>query len=153
MTNDFNLRLIRDKIYEVRSAIMYNLSNEVVRLPNNIVNVVKVDDEGQLWLMCDKPAYQPEQYSELFPARLQFYRKGKLFHLEISGSAELASVFHDDNEVLANRMLIKMKMKNITYTETHKKTTIDAVQWISKITRFLNSHLSIPRHTRPLPGH
>ena len=153
MTNDFNLRLIRAKIYEMHSAIMYNLSDEVVRLPNNIVRVVKVDDEGQLWFMCDKPAYRLEQYSELFPVRLQFYRKGKLFHIEISGPAELACDFRNDNEIVANRLLIKMKMKTITYTETHKKTAIDAIQWINKVTRFLSSHLAIPRHTKPVHGH
>ena len=153
MTKDFNLRLIRDRIYEMHSAIMYNLSDEVLRLPNNIVNVVKVDDEGQLWFVCDKPAYQPRQYSELFPVRLQFYRKGKLFHLEVSGPAAFANIFRYENEVLADRVLIKMKMKNITYTETPQKTTTDAWHWIHKFTGFLSSHLAIPRHPKPLSGH
>jgi len=91
MNIDSNLHFIKDKIYEMHSAIMYNFSDEVIRLPNGIANVVKVDDEGQLWFICDQPAYQSEQYSGLFPVRLQFYRKGKLFHLEVSGPAEIVN--------------------------------------------------------------
>src|SRR5688572_9067516 len=153
MNNDFNLRLIKDKIYEMRTAIMYNLSDEVIRLPNSIINVAKVDDEGHIWFMCDRPSYHPEQYSALFPVRLQFYRKGKLFHLEISGSAEIANHFRYESEALADRWLIKTKMKNITYTETRERARVDTILWANKVYRFLTAHLSIPRHTKPLAGH
>ena len=118
---------------------MYNCSDDVIRLPNTIVNVAKVDDEGELWFTCDKPAYQPEQYCGIFPVRLQFYRKGKLFRLEISGPAEIVDDLRDENEVLANRLLIKMKMKNISYSETQEKTRVDARQWINKAYRYLSS--------------
>jgi len=153
MNIDSNLHFIKDKIYEMHSAIMYNFSDEVIRLPNGIANVVKVDDEGQLWFICDQPAYQSEQYSGLFPVRLQFYRKGKLFHLEVSGPAEIVNDLRDENEVLANRLLIKMKMKNISYTETPEKAGKDPRQWINKIYRFLSSHLVMHHPTKPLPGH
>ena len=153
MSSDFNLRLIRDKIYEMRSAIMYNLSDEVIRLPNCIINVVKVDDEGQLWFMYDKPLYRAEQYPGLFPARLQFYRKGISYHLEISGPAEIANQFQHDSEPVGNRWLIKMKMKNITYTEAREKASVDLMHWVHRSYRYLAAHLSMPRHAKPLPGH
>jgi len=136
----------------VHSAIMYNLSNDVVRLPNNIVNVVEVDDEGQLWFLCDRPLYQPDQYSVLFPVRLQFYRKGRPFHIEVSGPAELANNLRNEDEILANRCLIKMKMKNITYTETHERASTSPMPWVNKVYRFLSSQLSIPGHAKPLTG-
>jgi hypothetical protein len=84
--------------------------------------------------------------------RLQFYRKGRPFHIEVSGSAELANNFRNEDEILANRWLIKMKMKNITYTETRERVSINAMPWINKVYRFLSSHLSIPNHAKPLPG-
>ncbi len=150
MNHDFNLRLIREKIYETHSAIMYNLSNDIVRLPNNIVNVVEVDDDGQLWFLCDKPSYHPDQYPEVFPVRLHFYRKGKPFHIEVSGPAEIANSFRNEEEILANRWFIKMKMKNITYTEAQEKANINVMPWINKAYRFLASHLSFPNHAKPL---
>ena len=153
MNIDSNLQFIKDKIYEMHSAIMYNFSDEVIRLPNSIVNVAKVADDGELWFTCDKPGYHPEQYSGLFPVRLQFYRKGKLFHLEISGPAEIVNDLRDENEVLANRLLIKMKMKNISYTETQKEIRTDVRHWINKAYRYLSAHLAIPDQTKPLPGH
>ncbi len=151
MNSDTNLHFIKDKIYEMHSAIMYNFSDEVIRLPNSIVNVVKVVDDGELWFTCDTPEYHPDQYSGLFPVRLQFYRKGKLFHLEISGPAEIVNDLRDENEVLANRLLIKMKMKNISYTETKEKTKADARHWINKAYRYLSSYLAIPHQAKQLP--
>jgi len=153
MNTDANLHFIKEKIYEVRSAIMYNFSDDLIRLPNNIVNVVKVGDEGQLWFICDKPAYQREQYSRSFPVRLQFYRKGKAFHLEVSGAAEIINNVCNEDEEDANRLLIKMKMKNISYTEIPEKIKVKPMQWINKAYRFLVSHLAIPRHAKPFPGH
>ena len=153
MNIDSNLLFIKNKIYEVHSAIMYNFSDEVIRLPNSIVNVVKVDDEGQLWFTCDQPVYQLEFYTGMFPVRLQFYRKGKLFHLEVSGTAEIENDLRDESEVLANRLLIKMKMKNISYTEAAGKASEDFRKWFNKVYRLLGSYLATPHHSKPVPGH
>ena len=46
MSNDTNLQFIRERINQVRSAIMYSYSDDVIKLPNNIVSAVKVDEEG-----------------------------------------------------------------------------------------------------------
>src|SRR5262245_60438322 len=114
MKTDSNLHFIKTKIYEVRSAIMYNYSNDVVRLPNGIVDVIMVDSEGQLWFTFDRPPYHSDQYSRVFPVTLQFHRKGTMFHLEISGTAEIEDELHNENEVIADKLLLKMKMKNIS---------------------------------------
>jgi hypothetical protein len=43
---------------------MYSSSDDLIRLPNNIVSAVNVDEEGQLWF-ADRP-YLPEQYPASF---------------------------------------------------------------------------------------
>ena len=55
MSTDTNLQFIREKIYTVKSAIMYSMSNELIKLPNCLVEAVKVDNEGQLWFLCKAP--------------------------------------------------------------------------------------------------
>jgi hypothetical protein len=77
-TTDSNLQFIREKIYQVRSAIMYSMSNELVKIPNNIITAVKVDEEGQLWFISKRPVQDLEQCEQSFPVRLHFFVKGRL---------------------------------------------------------------------------
>jgi len=149
MGKDTNLQFIREKINEVRSAIMYSSSDEVIRLPNNIVSAVKIDEEGQLWFVCDRPSYLPEQYPPSFPARLHFYRKGKFFHIEVSGPARIVNNMQRDNSVSENRMLIKMEMKNIIYTETPPRQKNTIGQWLQKTFRWLPVHVGVSKRSRP----
>jgi len=146
MGKDANLEFIREKINQVQSAIMYSSGDEEIRLPNNIVSAVKVDEEGQLWFVCDRPSYLPEVYPSSFPARLHFYRKGKLFHIEVSGPARIVNNKSSDNASTGDRMLIKMEMKNITYTETPSKQKNGMEQWLAKASRWMHHHFG---HAKP----
>ena len=152
MKTDSNLHFIKNKIYEVRSALMHNYSNDIVRLPNGIVNVIMVDSEGQLWFTFDKSPYHSDQYSRVFPVTLQFYRKGTLFHLEISGPAEIEDELNSETVEVGNKLLLKMKMKSISYSETHKKTTIDARQGIKRAYQFLSAHVTIRPAIQTIAG-
>jgi len=149
MNKDTNLQFIREKIGEVRSAIMYSSSDEVISLPNNIVSAVKVDEEGQVWFVCDRPNYLPEQYPPTFPARLHFYRKGKFFHIEVSGPARIVNNVQGDNNGSEKRMLIKMEMKNITYTETPNRQNNSIGQWVHKTLRWILVNGGVSKRTKP----
>lgn len=122
-TNDSNLQFIREKIYQLRSAIMYSMSNELVKMPNSIVTAIKVDEEGQLWFVSKSPLQQVDQCEQSFPVRLHFFRKGTNFFLVVSGKAFIVNStsagFSEDglNENKEKPVLIKMSMKDIEYTE------------------------------------
>jgi len=122
-TTDSNLQFIREKIYQLRSAIMYSMSNELVKIPNNIVTAVKVDEEGHLWFVSKRPMQYVEQCEQTFPARLHFFRKGASFFVVVSGKATIvnkdlpagdAAAIAEDYE---KPVLIKMTMRDIEYTE------------------------------------
>lgn len=149
MSNDTNLQFITEKINQVRSAIMYSYSDEVIRLPNNIVSAVKVDEEGQLWFVCDRPVYLPEQYPSSFPARLHFYRKGKFFHIEVSGPARIVNNMQNDNIASENRMLIKMEMKNVVYTETPSRQKSGIESWLNKTSHWVMEHFGFSKKHKP----
>ena len=149
MGNDTNLQFISDKINQVRSAIMYSSSDDVIKLPNNIVSAVKVDEEGQLWFICDRPPYMPEQYPSSFPARLHFYRKGKLFHIEVSGPARIVNNVQHDSINTENRMLIRMEMKNIIYTETSTKQKSGLELWLNKTSRWVMHLFGVSKQAKP----
>jgi hypothetical protein len=128
-TRDNNLQFIREKIYEIKSAVMYSMSNELVKIPNSLVTVLKVDDEGHVWFLCNPPTFRIDECECVFPARLHFYRKGKFFHIEVSGRAvimnkdyPLHSASATEGEQKKERpVLIKMSMQDIEYTVIHEK--------------------------------
>jgi hypothetical protein len=61
MTTDTNLEFIRERIYEIRHAVMYTMSNGLVRIPNHIVSVIIVDDDVNVWCLCTPHAQNVEK--------------------------------------------------------------------------------------------
>lgn len=122
MATDMNLQFIREKISQIRTAVMYSMSNSLTRLPNDIVTAVRVDDEGQLWFVCRGPLpfMKKDEYEKMFPARLCFYRKGVDYFVEVSGKATIVNTNYSDNAD-EKSLLIKMNMMNIEYTEPNAR--------------------------------
>jgi hypothetical protein len=156
MATDSNLQFIREKIYQVRSAIMYSMSDEVVKIPNSIATAVRVDDEGQLWFLCKKPLQFISECEQHFPARLKFYRKGISFFLEVSGKATIINNNNglnlpDEKNIQEKPVLIKMTMTNVEYVEPEekkKKTWFDLV--IENGYKWLLRNAAIHHHSEPV---
>jgi hypothetical protein len=121
MTTDLNLQFIREKINQLRTAVMYSMSNSINRLPNDVVTAIKVDEEGQLWFLCRGPHPAVKDFEETFPARLSFFRKGFDFFVEVSGKAVVVNNNYTDAKDGQKTLLVKMDMLNIEYTEPHAR--------------------------------
>lgn len=133
MVNDSNLQFIREKIIQLRTAVMYVASDELVKLGNDIVTAIRVDDEGQLWFMTNNPHQRVEECEQNFPARLCFYRKGLDFSVEISGKASIVNNDYSydyivDKSSKAKKVLVKLAMVNIAYTEPHAKRAKNKIE-------------------------
>ena len=156
MTTDANLLEIRDKIYRLKTAIMYSMSNDVCKLPNSIVTAVRVDDEGQLWFACPKPLHEVAEYAENFPVRLHFYHKGVFFHLEISGKACIVDDdYHYDGAaglpIGGKQMLVRMTMNTIEYTEPYGRKERSRLEMLmEKGYNWLLRNVSVSRSTEPV---
>lgn len=151
MTTDTNLQFIREKIYEIKHAVMYSMSNELVKIPNSIITVLKVDNEGNIWFLCTPPAYRVEECECVFPARLQFYKKGKFFRVEVSGKATIMNNEFNHNSSAAGKdkpILIKMAMTNIEYTsaEPKEKGKIEAI--LENSYKWLLKNVAVPRQEK-----
>lgn len=115
-----NLQFIREKISHVRTAVMYSMSNSLIRLPNGIVSAVKVDEEGQLWFVCRGTIMK--EYEQSFPVRLCFYRKGVDYSVEVSGKAVIVNNNYSKNpDADEKNLLIRMNMMNIEYREPNTR--------------------------------
>lgn len=116
-----NLVFLQEKIQELRSALFFNTSNAVLKFPTCVVQVMKVDEAGQIWFFVNRPEQYLHEFDREFPARLNFFKKGKPFYLHMTGKAfivtdpeELNDVINVTDEVRQNAMnhyvLIKFKI-------------------------------------------
>ena len=149
MPVDNNLQFLREKIYEIKSAVMYSMSDDVVRLPNNIVSVVKVDDEANLWFICTPPNRQLDASECVFPARLHFYRKGKFFHVEVSGKATIMNYESSTSVSGGDKpLLIKLNMTNVAYSEANEKKQTFIESLLRGTYKWMLKTIALPRQER-----
>lgn len=128
-----NLGFLQEKIQELRSAIFFNTSNAVLKLPTCIVQTLKVDEAGQVWFFVTRPEQYLHEFEREFPAKLNFFKKGKLFYLNVTGKAfivtdpeELNDVINVEDEVrrkaISHLVLVKFKIMHAEYYERNEQT-------------------------------
>ncbi|MES1214563.1 MAG: pyridoxamine 5'-phosphate oxidase family protein [Bacteroidota bacterium] len=156
MTNENNFPFIKERIAEIGSAIIYSMSNELITVPATIINILKIDDDGQLWFFINRPSRVMHDAEKKFPARLQFYRKGKPFYLKVSGCAgidedpDMFNQLSDDiktnesSEAKQNMILVKLK---ITRVEYHEQKQLQPNRGIfQKALQYVYAYLFKPSH-------
>jgi general stress protein 26 len=123
------LNFLQEKIREIGSAIFFNLSNSVLKLPTSIVTSLEVDDYGFVWFFIQKPKQNVREFENEFPVRLDFFRKGKDCFLQVNGKGWVVTdpeemnafvTLPDEAKKLAlNEMvLVKVKITKAEYYET-----------------------------------
>jgi general stress protein 26 len=128
------LTFLQEKIDEIKSAIFFNLSDSVLKLPTSIVSAQKVDEYGFVWFFMQKPRQDLREFDKEFPVRLDFFRKGKHCFLQVTGKAwvvmdpeEINTLDVDlsveDKAVRDEMILVKVKMLKAEYHETQTATS------------------------------
>ncbi len=155
MRTDPNFQFISEKIALLRTAVMYSMSNSLVRLPNDIVNFVKIDEDGQLWFLAHFPSQSLVECERVFPARLHFFRKGYDYFIEVSGKATIEdiTVVEGCNQVdgvgVKRTVLIKMTMPNVEYREPHARRDKSKLQvMVERSYKWMLRNVGFP-HTEP----
>ena len=127
MTKYIQLTILKEKITELQTALFYDLSNSVLKLPVSVISILSVDDLGQVWFAIPFHSYYRKEYDGEFLADLHFFNKRKEFYLNISGKAFLVydpeELKHIDwipdeskKNVLAKKlMVIKVKIRTVDY--------------------------------------
>lgn len=124
MENDYKLLFIKNKLQQIKSAVMYTMNNAPVKLPNDVIEFESIDDDGLLWFSAHTPKQWEKAYELHFPVKLIFYRKGVDFYVEISGTAVVVNkqdVMHGGDNAYGGKMLLKMVPYYMEYTETRKR--------------------------------
>ena len=122
------LSFLKEKIQEIGSAIFFNLSESVLKLPTSIVETIKVDDFGLVWFYIQKPKQDLREFDKEFPVRMDFFKKGKNCFLQVEGKAWMVNdpeeintlnILSEEEKAKSNNMvLVKVKMLKAEYHET-----------------------------------
>jgi len=128
------LNFLQEKIQQIGSAIFFNLSDSVLKLPTSLVSTLKVDDYGYVWFFVKKPKQHLQEFENEFPVRLDFFKKGTEYFLQVTGKG---FVVNDPEEMNTLKMsgewntlmcedvvLVKVKMMKAEYYETQTRTNI-----------------------------
>jgi hypothetical protein len=137
MDANSQLSFLQQRIEEIGSAIFYNLSESVLKLPTSIVSTLKVDEYGFVWFLVQKPLQQLSEFEQEFPVKLDYYRKGAGYFLQITGKGHMVSdpeemnayvSLPEDIKKLANDKyaLVKVKIQKADYYETR---TMQHASW------------------------
>lgn len=126
-----NLRFLKEKIKAIRFAIFKAEIHSELQLPNNIVQVLKVDTEGMMWFLTSCTGQHAKTVDKEFYAYMDFYRKGIDCRLQVSGKAEVIDdddqsflSMSDYSKTLSGRLvLIKMKIMQAEYFESKPEST------------------------------
>ncbi len=139
------LSFLQEKIREIGSAIFFNLSNSVLKLPTSIVETVKVDDFGFVWFYIQKPRQDLREFDKEFPVRMDFFRKGKNYFLQVEGKAwmvndpeeinTLDNLSEEEKKKNAEMVLVKVKLLKAEYHETGIDPTAKNSWWQNAVSQ------------------
>lgn len=157
MLSETHLPFLQEKISDLRSALFFSLSNAVLKMPTTIVTALKVDEIGQVWFFVNRPMQNIQEFDREFPARLEFFKKGKPFYLKIMGKAcivndpeEVNGLVNLSDDVKSKAMnqlvLVKVKIQSAEYMEN---TPADANSFMYAIRSQFNKWFGYQPGYRP----
>lgn len=145
---DRNLEFLKEKIEDIKIALFKTELNPDLQLPNNIIQTLKVEDDGTVWFFTSCNGNHVENIDSSFYAYLSYQKKGTGCRLQLSGKACL--VKNDDDGLFSmcnyakgsygKLVLVKMK---IMQAEFFENTHFEKISWSEKIKNTL-THLFMP---------
>lgn len=137
---ELNAGILKSKIVELQSALLFTESSSIVKLPTHVISDVELDSEGQIWFVIPKPARHIEAYDKEMPAKLDFFKKGKDFFVKVRGTAFLLTELDEANanaelsEEMKARMndesvvAVKIKIQDIDMVDNTPKPSQNWLQ-------------------------
>jgi hypothetical protein len=130
--NDTTLAFLKGKIEDFRIALFKAEIDSEIRLPNNIISTLKVDEDGYIWFYTSCNSNYATQVDKEFFAYLDYYQKGRDSRLRVSGRACIIEGCGSDADKIESSklLLLKMKMMHAEYSgnDVEKQQT-----WMNRI--------------------
>ncbi len=128
--HDHNLSFIQDKIKDISIALFKSEINSELQLPNNIIQTLKVEDDGHIWFFTSCTGNHAQSIEKSFYAYLDFYKKGTDCRIQLSGKAsiiedndgEFLTISNYSKSTASRLVLVKMKIMQAEYFENRNST-------------------------------
>lgn len=135
---------ITEKIKQIQVALFKSEINSELLLPNNIIKVLKVDDEGYIWFYTSCTGKQAKNINRTFYSYLDFHKKGTDCRLRVNGPATIIededdafiSMSNYSKSVSGSLVLVRMKIMQAEYFEGHLHENLS---WKNKIFSTINN--------------
>ncbi len=123
------MQTLKDRIMELQSALFFNESKSIVKLPTHVISDVELDNEGSIWFVIPKPSMHIEAYDKEIPAKLDFFKKGTDFFVKVRGTAflqteisgELLSAEMRERLTNADVILVKVQVQESELVDNSPK--------------------------------
>lgn len=135
---DENLAFLKEKINQIKIALFKSEMNSELQLPNNIIQTLRVEDDGTIWFFTTCNECHARFIDKSFYAYLNYYKKDTGCRLQLSGKATIVddcdeSSFGADgyySKDAYTSVLVKMK---IMQAEFFENKPADHISWTEKI--------------------
>ncbi len=149
--HDDNLDFLKQKINSIKIALFKSEFNSELHLPNNIIQTIKVEDDGTVWFFTSCNGDYAKYIDRSFYAHLDYYKKGTDCRLQVSGKA---NIVEDDNEEFSagniyetgaygKLVLVKLKIMQAEFFEIGTQPTSS---WADRIKNMINHLFPAPTH-------
>ncbi|CAN5812291.1 hypothetical protein BH11BAC4_BH11BAC4_10180 [soil metagenome] len=149
--HDEDLCFLTEKIRDIKIALFKSEINAELRLPNNIIQTLKVENDGTIWFFTSCHGNYAQNIDKSFYAYLDYYKKGRDCRLQLSGKATI--VENDDEDLFSisnysagtfgRLVLVKMKIMQAEYFEN---PPVENISWQEKIKTTINHLFFTPSH-------
>lgn len=140
---DTNLAFLQEKINDIKIALFKSEMNSELQLPNNIIETLKVEENGYIWFFTSCNGDYAKNIDRSFYAYLDYYKKGTDCRIQVSGKANIVEDDNGDFLTISNYskstasrlVLVKMKIMQAEYFENRQTLNLS---WKEKLVGVFN---------------
>ena len=149
--HDRNLDFLKEKIKDIKIALFKTELNPAWQLPDNIIQTLKVEDDGTVWFFTSCNGKHVENIDSSFCAYLSYQKKGTGCRLQLRGKACLVKNDNDGLFSICNYAkgsygkLVLVKMK-IMQAEFFENKFFENISWSEKIKNTFTHFFMPPAH-------
>lgn len=142
------MAFLQEKIKDIKVALFKSEMNSELQLPNNIIETLKVEEDGYIWFFTSCNNEHARNIDRSFYAYLDYYRKGTDCRIQLSGKAiimeddggDFLTISNYSKSTAGRLVLVKMKIMQAEYFENKQSLNLS---WKEKVIGAFN-HVFFP---------
>ena len=126
-----NISLLSEKIRELRTALLFCDNPHDLPYASYLVELAAMDEQGCISFSINKHNCSNAKQAEVFPVRLEFYRKGVPYSIDIKGNARIKETGN------GQIWLITVEVEKLRYNQFITAANTPPLQTIGNVLRHI----------------